>query len=63
MFHKEHDGHRKFRLLNIINGEVLELDMTSNKFDEVVCALLKHKIETRDVLSDEKFVKKCLQFS
>jgi nucleoside-triphosphatase THEP1 len=61
MFHKADDGPRKFRLLNIVNGDVLELDMTSNKFDEVVCALLRHKIETRDAVSDELFIQSCSQ--
>lgn len=61
IFHEQFDGKRKFRLLNIVNGEVLELNTLSHMFDQVVAALLRHKIETKDAISDEKFIKNCLQ--
>lgn len=54
-------GPRKFCLMNIRTEEVHELDTTSPYIQEVVEILLENKYKLRDKISNEVFIKRCLE--
>jgi hypothetical protein len=51
---------RKFKLMNVRNGEVRELDITSHYIDEIMNILLDSKLRIREVISDEQFIETCI---
>ena len=51
---------RKFKLMNVRNGEVRELDITSHYINEIINILLDSKLRIREVISDKQFIKTCV---
>ena len=54
-------GSRKFHLMNIRTEELHELDTTSPYIKEVVDILLENKYKLREKISNDVFIKRCLE--
>lgn len=52
-------NNKNYKILNIITGELLQLNYSS-KISVVFETLLRHKYEERDVLDDNQFIKQCI---
>lgn len=52
-------GKRKYRLLNIRTGEVIQLKYESYIIEEIINILLENKYCVKDKENDEEFIKKC----
>ena len=55
----EYYGPRKFYILNMRTGEVLELDNTSYLINDIIDLLFQNKYKNRHGLSDEAFIEQC----
>ena len=55
----EYYGPRKFYILNMRTGEVLELDNTSYLINDIIDLLFQNKYKNRHALSDEAFIEQC----
>jgi hypothetical protein len=53
------EGKRKFKLMNVMTGDIFELDTHSHLIDEVVNVILDKKYGKKIVLSDEEFIDYC----
>lgn len=52
-------GSRKFFIINVRTGEVLELDSTSYLINDMIGLLFQNKYKNRHALSDEAFIEQC----
>jgi hypothetical protein len=55
----EYYGPRKFYILNMRTGEVLELDNTSYLINDIIDLLFQNKYKNRHALSDDAFIEQC----
>ena len=55
----EYYGSRKFFIINVRTGEVLELDSTSYLINDMIGLLFQNKYKNRHALSDEAFIEQC----
>ena len=54
------EDNKKFILFNIYTCEILELDAKHYALEDVVDILINNKLKSRDLLSDEEFIRMCL---
>lgn len=53
-------GNKKFKLFNILTGEMFELKTDSPLIDDIVELLLENAYDDKDDISDDKFIERCL---
>ena len=53
---------KKFKIMNIRTGEVLECDTASYHIDEIMKILLDSKLRLKEELTDEQFIENCKFF-
>ena len=53
-------GNKKFKLFNILTGEMFELKTDLPLIDDIVELLLENAYDDKDDISDEEFVERCL---
>jgi hypothetical protein len=56
------ENKKKFKLLNIKTGELLELNATEHELTKIVVALLKGKYDRLYVRSDEEFLQSSIDY-
>ena len=53
-------GQKSFKLLNILTEELLELNIESPYINDVIDLLFENSYNKEDELTDDAFIKKCL---
>jgi hypothetical protein len=53
-------GNKKFKLFNILTGEIFELKTDSPLIDDIVELLLENAYDDKDDISDDRFIERCL---
>jgi hypothetical protein len=51
---------KKFKLFNILTGEMFELKIESPLIDDIVELLLENAYDDKDDISDDRFIEICL---
>ena len=52
-------GYKKFKLFNILTGEMFELKTDSPLIDDIVELLLENAYDDKDDISDDRFIERC----